>query len=210
MKIYKELQQKSEEWLKVRAGKLTASEFSDIGKADKSTQTEIKYAYKLAGQKYTGSVVPTFAYHAMQHGNEHEPAARNLYEVETGIEVQQVGFVEFNEWFGWSPDGLVYEGDKLVGAIEIKCPESLEAHVAVIIEQKVPDQYIDQLLSAMYGAKLEWIDFVSYHPSFLGLKNEIVIIRLRREDYVHELAQIEKRANRFISLLQFYHKILCA
>ena len=40
-------------------------------------------------------------------GNELEPLARGVYELENMVTVDQVSFIEYNEFIGCSPDGLV-------------------------------------------------------------------------------------------------------
>lgn len=42
-------------------------------------------------------------------GNELEPQARSLYELEKMVTVDQVTFIEYNEYIGCSPDGLIDE-----------------------------------------------------------------------------------------------------
>lgn len=210
MKIYEELEQGTPEWHQARAGKVTASVVSKIGKLDKITEGEFKLGCKLSGEKYTGFVVPTFQNHAMQHGHEYEPVAANIYEAITDFDVRKVGFVEVDEYFGISPDRLVYEGENIVGACEIKCPETLEGHVAVILTRQIPDEHMDQLLTQMYALQVDWIDFVSFHPAFLGKKNEIVIIRLNRSEVQKELDKIEKRINRLKNSVKEYYEQLCA
>lgn len=56
----------------------------------------------------------------LERGILYEPYARQAYEQEKGISVQQVGFVELDDSTGCSPDGLV----SFNGILEIKCPDS--------------------------------------------------------------------------------------
>ena len=60
---------------------------------------------------------------------------------------------------GAGSDGLV--GDD--GAIEIKCPKPKE-HLATIINDQIPSEYIPQLQTGLWVSGREWIDYVSYVP----------------------------------------------
>jgi hypothetical protein len=55
---------------------------------------------------------------ATEYGTFHESGALAEYQMETGNTVDQVGFVEYQDWLGASPDGLV----GVLGLVEIKCP----------------------------------------------------------------------------------------
>lgn len=59
----------------------------------------------------------------IEHGVETEPIARDWYEKEYGVKVEQVGLAvpKWDYRIGGSPDGLVGEN----GMIEIKCPVSM-------------------------------------------------------------------------------------
>lgn len=61
---------------------------------------------------------------AVNHGLKFESDARRAYEKSTGVNVFQCGLVvpENNPWLGYSPDGVIFENDKPVKLIEIKCP----------------------------------------------------------------------------------------
>jgi predicted phage-related endonuclease len=63
-----------------------------------------------------------------------------------------------DDWrLGYSPDGLV--GDD--GLIEIKCLRA-KGHVAAILADEVPKQYMPQLQAGLLVSGRAWIDFVSF------------------------------------------------
>jgi len=115
-----EANQGSKEWLAERAGRVTASALSNVMMA-KTAAGYQNYMAQLVCERLTGQPVETFKSAAMEHGNETEPQARAFYELETGNDVAEVGFIPHPliEWSGASPDGLI--GDD--GLIEIKCPQ---------------------------------------------------------------------------------------
>ena len=118
MIVYKELEQGTEEWLHVRAGKITGSEIQPLISVSKGTGKggHINYCRKKAVEKLFGIETATFKSGAMIQGAEREPYARMAYELLKGVSVEQVGFVELNEFVGCSPDGLIGED----GILEIK------------------------------------------------------------------------------------------
>ena len=119
MKIYDNLQQGTNEWLEVRSGKFTGSDFHTlIG----NSETKKKILFKKSIERLTKTtIIEEITSPDIERGKEEEKNARLLYEMETGQEVKQIGFAELDEWVGCSPDGLINND----GIIEIKCPKDV-------------------------------------------------------------------------------------
>lgn len=98
--------QGSDEWHSLRLGKLTASHAQAIATQGKGLETLCR---KLAYERFTGMREDGYKNEAMQLGNDEETFARSAYELETGYTIEQVGFVEWNDFVGFSPDGLIPE-----------------------------------------------------------------------------------------------------
>lgn len=187
MKIYKELEQGTDEWLQVRAGKITGSEIQPLISASKGSGRggHIGYCRKKAVEKLFGIESATFKSGAMQQGTEREPYARMAYEFIKGVNVEQVGFVELNEFVGCSPDGLV--GDD--GILEIKSKTD-DCHAKLLLgEEDFESHYIWQALYVAYVCDRQWADLISYNPHF-G-KSSVFIKHLERNE---EIDAIIKRA----------------
>ena len=157
-----DVDQGSEAWLKLRCGKLTASEMKLIItptlKVASNDKTRL-HAYELAFQRITGFVEPQYISDAMLRGQEDEIYARAAYE-EHYAPVRQTGFVTNDRWgfaIGYSPDGLV--GDS--GLIECKS-RCGKYQVQTFAEYAVPDEFMIQLQTALLVTERQWIDFVSY------------------------------------------------
>jgi putative phage-type endonuclease len=150
------------EWLAERAGKVTASMLSNVMMA-KTTAGYQNYMAQLICERLTGEPVETFKSPAMEHGNETEPQARAFYEMETGNEVQEVGFCPHFTIgnTGASPDGLVCE----LGMVEIKCPQPAK-HIKNLMGGSIDKGYLLQMQWQMECTGREWCDFVSFNPSF--------------------------------------------
>jgi putative phage-type endonuclease len=189
---YKTLEQGTEEWLKVRLGKVTASGVADVLAKTKTgaSASRANYLIKLAIQRVTGEIEEGFTNDAMQWGKDHEDQARVAYEVTSGNFVDQVGFVEHPSiaWFGCSPDGLVDKD----GLVEIKCPNSA-THWSYIKADGPPNKYYIQMQAQMACTDRKWCDFVSFDPR-MPERSQLFIKRVMREDaYIAEMeAQVKE------------------
>lgn len=185
------IEQGSQEWLALRAGKVTASKAADV-MSSITTAGYRNYLADLVVERLTGNKTESFTNAAMQWGVDQEPLARAEYEVKTGNFVDQIAFVEHPTIadFGCSPDGLV-EDD---GLIEIKCPNTA-THIDYVMQDKVPTKYIPQIQCQLAVTGRKWCDFVSFDPRLPdGL--QILIVRLERDDeYIEKL---EARVVKFL------------
>ena len=176
MTIYKNLEQGTEEWLQVRAGKITGSEIQPLISVSKGTGKggHINYCRKKAVEKLFGIETATFKSGAMIQGTEREPYARMAYELLKGVSVEQVGFVELNEFVGCSPDGLIGED----GILEIKSKTD-DGHAKLLLgEEDFESYYIWQALYVAYVCNRKWADLISFNPHY-G-KSSIFIKHLER------------------------------
>lgn len=169
LKIHSTVQQGSLAWLELRAGKVTASEIGEMLTPQFKPRTgdrPQKYLYtKLAEHVLRGPLPDSGRSFAMEQGSIREEEARPWLEMETGLEVQTVGFIETDDGrAGCSPDGLIGE----YGGAEIKCPQPA-THVRYLIEGILPEQYITQVHASLYVTGRKWWYFLSYCPGFSPL-----------------------------------------
>ena len=113
MKIHN-IDQNTPEWHALRLGKFTASNAQAIANNGKGLET---LCFEKVAEILTGKAKESYTNDDMQRGNDLEEMARNSYELETGIVVKRVGFIEKSDRIGCSPDGLIAED----GLQEIKC-----------------------------------------------------------------------------------------
>jgi len=166
MKIYNDLTQGTDEWLKVRLGKFTASSAQAIACNGKGLDTLV---FEKAEEIITGQFKQGYKNADMERGNELEPKARNLYELETGNIVNQVGFVELSEYVGCSPDGLVGND----GLMEVKSP-SFRVYYEFLTTGVINTGYMWQMQMQMLVTDRKWCDYVVYNPVF---KNQPILIK---------------------------------
>lgn len=167
MKII-ECEQGTPEWHAARAGKVTASRMSDVLSRARDRKSEgttrRKYKAQIIAEILTGlSQEDTFTNRTIEAGIENEPFARATYEVVTGLDVDQVGFVQHPtiERSGCSPDGLVGTD----GMVQIKCPLP-HTHIFWMLGGTVPDEHEPQMHWEIDCCEREWSEFVSYCPVF--------------------------------------------
>jgi len=177
MSVVMDVEQHSEEWLRLRCGVASSSSFDKIitpstGKA--STQA-VAYRHKLLAEWLTGKPVESLdGMHWIDRGTETEPEARAYYEMESGCEVEEVGliFLDKRRLIGCSPDGLVAPD----GGLEIKCPAP-HTHLGYWLDGRLPTAYVPQVQGAMWVTGRKWWDFLSYHPDM-----EPLIVRVKRDE----------------------------
>ena len=156
MKINKN-KQGTPEWLKDRELMLSASHGQEIGNAGKGLET---YCKKLVMEFLYPKTIEHFTNPDMDRGNELEPVARFLYEIEKGCKVEEVGFC-YESGYGASPDGLVGED----GLIEIKCRNN-KIFYDYKLSMKIPSKDDWQMQMQMLVLNRKWCDYVCYNPNF--------------------------------------------
>lgn len=182
------MKQRTDDWYRVKCGKISASSMSDVMSKGKGV-TRRNYMLKLIAERLSGIPQESYVNDAMAWGIKTEPMAKLAYEETTLTPVDEVGFVEINEFLGCSPDGFIGNN----GTIEIKCP-STTTHLEYILSGNGAKDYEAQIQSQLWICKREWTDFVSYDPR-VSCK-PILITRVQRDEA--KIAEIENAVNCFI------------
>lgn len=173
--IIHDVGQGSIDWLRLRLGIPTASDFSSIitptGKP--SAQAE-EYANYLLAEKMLGYQVEDFTGTKWtERGQEIEHNAVHYYEFQNSINVQKVGFVtDDGHTMGCSPDRLI--GDD--GLLEIKCLKA-NTHVGMLLSQTPDPKHKPQLQGQLYITGRQWMDIEYFHPELSSL-----IVRVGRDE----------------------------
>jgi hypothetical protein len=170
--------QGSDEWVKLRLGIPTASEFDRI-------VTPAKLQYAASAHKYLcvklaewlkGEPLEAFVSPWMDRGTQLEPEAIRYYEMDRGCDTIPVGFVTNDDGtIGASPDRIVGAD----GLLEQKCP-ALETHVGYMLTpESLASEYRIQVQGQLYVCERKWCDIQSYYP---GVRS--VIVRVARDEKV--------------------------
>lgn len=158
MKIYN-IEQWTDEWFAIRKLKMTASHWQEIGNCGKWLDT---YTHNLMAEYYSSWEREKYTNPHIERWNELENQARQMYEFENWVTVDQVWFIEYNEYVGCSPDWLIWED----WGIEIKCQDD-KKHFAMILDGKIDSKYIRQIQMNLLITGRKWRDFVSYNPNYI-------------------------------------------
>lgn len=158
--IVYDFKQGTDEWFAARLGRMTASHAQAIAAQGKGLDTLCR---KLAYERFTGVREAGYKSEAMQRGNDQENFARQAYELETGRQVTEVGFVEYSDYVGFSPDGLIVCEHR---GVEFK-RQNNERHGDILIGAAGFDSgYLWQCRMGMLLMGYERWDLCSYNPNF--------------------------------------------
>lgn len=172
-------------WRQARRGKPTASDAKRIitpakGELSRS-ETMRAYACQLIADLYDPNYFwrdDTYVSAAMKNGSMMEPEARRYYEMNRGVDVEQVCFCLSDcERFGCSPDGLVGTD----GGLEAKSPEP-HTHVSYLLGKVLPVEYKPQVHFCLAVTGRAWWDFLSYRRGFPPL-----LVRVEPDDYTERV-----------------------
>ena len=191
------MEQRSEEWVKVRLGKVTASRVADVIAKTKTgySASRANYLAQLVAERLTGQQQESYSNAAMEWGTQTEPMARSAYEALVGDLVLEVGFMHHPviKMAGASPDGLI--GGNLV---EIKCPNTA-THLDTLISETVPGDYVIQMQMQMACTERAWCDFVSFDPR-MPEGAQLFVQRVNRDNEFIE--KMEEEIRKFLSELE--------
>jgi putative phage-type endonuclease len=152
--------QRTEEWLKARKGRITASNYGAATRHNPHCSTK-QLLKNLLWSVFKGNA-------ATRWGTEKEPVAADVYErfmekytqdEEGAFNVEYPGLIICQKypWIACSPDGLPMKG-LFRWLLEIKCPFARKFYPTV------PHYYYDQIQGIMGVLHLPYADFVVWTP----------------------------------------------
>jgi hypothetical protein len=116
-----------------------------------------------------------------------EVAARAAYEFETGLNVQQIGFIYGEDRrIGVSPDGIMPTIKK---GLELKCPITAKVHADFLCNDKIKPEYLLQVQFSLYVSDYHTWDFASFNPSFKS--NMLKIVTIEKDPKIFERFESE-------------------
>ena len=168
MKIHR-VEQGTPEWLALRLGIPTASEFHKIltpKKGQLSSQTR-GYAFRLVTERLLNRSLDSIeGLQWVERGKELEPEAVRMYEFENEVQTEPVGFITTDDGLiGASPDRLIIGQP---AGLEIKCPAP-QTHIEYMVDGFGAD-YRVQVQGQMLVGGFEWVDRYSFHPEMPPVK----------------------------------------
>lgn len=178
--------QGSREWLQLRAGIPTSSQFDRIvtptGKP--SSQAEA-YMFTLLAERILGRPIVEHMSQAMERGSHLERKAVEYFEFLTDVSTEEVGFLtDDDERWGTSPDRVFKDG-----FIEIKCPEAKRHMMNLLAPESAKREYFVQTQGQLWIGEGQRTSLLSYHPE---LPYALLTIE-RDKDFIQKL-ETEVRA----------------
>jgi len=153
-----DIEQHSEEWHKVRYGKIGGTLSKGLFIKSDTLLEDV-----LSELVEDFDLQESFQSYDMIRGNELEPEARKALNAYLGIELKEVGWLQCEEipLLGISPDGIT-ECETI--SAEIKCPAA-KKHLKNILSNEIPSDNIHQCLHYFtVNPKLEKHYFCSWRP----------------------------------------------
>lgn len=171
-----DIEQHSEEWFKVKWGKIGGTLSKGLFVKSDTLLEDI-----LSELVEEFDLQESFQSYDMTRGSELEPEARKDLNAYLGIELLEVGWLQSIEipLLGISPDGIT-ECETI--SAEIKCPAS-KKHLKTILTQEIPSDNIHQCLHYFtVNPKLQKHYFCSYRPE--NLYKPIFVKKLNRDSLI--------------------------
>lgn len=185
------------DWLMLRRGKFTASDFHRLmayqGKSEMPKGGQ-SYALEKALELLTEFEPGSYMSQAMQWGIDHEPEAVQAFVAHTGHDVASHGagqiFLRLGDDVGGTPDGLIPSERS---GLEVKCPGS-KTHLEYIgisdgeSLKKIANEYYWQVQGLMMINLSDKWYFVSFDPRFINPKHRLhIAVIIRNETDIHDL-----------------------
>jgi putative phage-type endonuclease len=177
------IEQKSEEWYRVRENLITASDFAQaLGHGKFGNQNDIiKKKVKPVDESGFSKMNPFFKW-----GNMFEPLACKIYSLlHHNIIVHEFGLIqhETRKYFGASPDGITEYGVML----EIKCPYKRKIEVG----GEVPKQYYYQIQGQLEVCGLTDCDYFECQFNLFKSREEFEAIDVESNVYIGIIIETE-------------------
>lgn len=190
--------QRSEEWYRIRAGRLCGSRAGDMLAALKKGSGEAAGRRNLRAQlvleRLTGRPQESpYQSRAMLDGIAREADAAGFYEAITGELLEPIGFCAHEELLaGCSPDGVIGDGE---GIVEIKSPLPA-THLDYLRTGTVPGDYQAQVLHNLWITGARWCDWLSFHPEFPE-RLRVKLVRIERDET--RIGDYDQKARAFLA-----------
>jgi len=166
------MKQGTDEWLRARYGKITASNVHKVLSTNpgKFTQTAISYMNQLIAERLIkpGEMFECFDSVACQWGKDNEPEAAAIFKSNHPqfAEISETGFHESKNLIaaGCSPDLIIKNHNgEIISGVEIKCPYN-PANYIESITTEMKKEYYAQIQFSMYIMEVACWYYVCYHP----------------------------------------------
>lgn len=222
------IKQGTSEWHLQRHGKFTSSRLGDLlvtGKGYDFGKTAMCYIREIAAERDINTAFlslendentgqcPFDLYlarmkrssKAMQWGTESEELARKMFFNATGHNIEEVGFIEYNEYFGDSADGIIcFNNGQKWGVVEIKAPDPATHILYRQIKnnedlKEINNNYFAQIQGHMLAHNVKYGYFISLD---IMSKKPLHYVRIERDDtFITYILKRLQKANEIVNQL---------
>lgn len=198
MKVYRDIEQRTEEWHEIRKGKVTGTLLQKI--LSSRADTRDGAFYKVLADRLSTAGIDEES--DMERGMRLEADAVAEFERRTGRKTERVGFVEssFSRWSGYSPDALIRRGKRYPEDVEAKCLSSAN-HVRAWLTNKIPPDYREQVIQGFVVNDDLRVRHVVFYDPRIEVK-PYVCIDVRREECEAEIEAAKAAQIEFINRVE--------
>jgi len=199
MEILETLEQWTDEWLKMRAGKISGTKLWNIMGWPAAQETQM---FELLAEE-VAPLEETFKNAAMQRGNDLEPDAIKRFEDDTWADIFQPGLISKNEYHILSPDGVEYDDWVIKKALEVKCLAAKKQLKYMTVESfkdvyKIDKSYYWQVVNYFLVIDtLEELSFMLYNPDMYDDHRQSFVIKVTREELAKDIEKAKERIHSF-------------
>jgi len=179
--------QNDDRWAALRIASIGSTVINDIKPQKEGYKNAL---YKLAGEMVTGVKADSKKFRFADRGHEFEPDAREMYELVTGRDVEQICMIKGDKpHTHTSTDGLI--GENGIFEAKVRIPSEF---IKLAEGKAVPTADLRQCYWDLHISKRDWVDTVNYCPEIADAKRggyiEKRIYRNTCEPLIRELADI--------------------
>ena len=222
MIIRRDIEQRTNEWLEVKRGKVSGTGVKPIFSPKQLVKPLKKgelrdlgpwrtYIYDLIAQdEHKHPLIykeDTYLSAAVQWGKEMEPFAQKAFEKKYNMYPEEIGWLEstdknFNGKLGCSPDGFIDKRNQ----IEIKCLNTAN-HIKCIVEDTYPKEYHPQVINYfVVNGRLQNLYFIMYDPRVKSEENRLFVKIIRRKDIQSDINDARTNLKHFFALKRSIEK----
>lgn len=182
----------TEAWHMARSGKFTPSELYRLmteprSKSEMLSEGAKTYVKEKIAETLTIDISNDKMFsgnNATEWGNSYEGEAIELFSDMLNKEIINVGFINYDDNFGGTPDGISH--DNLFG-IEVKCPYNTSIHLDNLLLDSVAfkkerKEYYWQIQGYSLITGIEDWYFISYDPRQIDYKLKVIPIKRNEDD----------------------------
>jgi len=195
-------EQGSQEWHQARAGIVTGT---TLGRAIGTNKVRATLMYEVLAGLMTEPKPCEIGSKAVERGNELEPVALKAAIKTLGINFETTGMIFSDNIpsYGISPDAVDRQGNKIVGGIEMKCPDS-KKHIEYLMLKKVPKDYTWQTYAPfLVSDDIQYWYFMSFDDR--NYQKPEFYFKVNREDIRQELEDAKVMLISFVTQIKEAH-----